>query len=193
MTFPAPHTPDRRSQRTRDALRDALLELMTELGWDGVSVQNLCERANVGRSTFYLHYTSKDELLQDGFRTLQLHLQTMSDRERPEAGANTAWRGFVFSRGLIEHAYDNRTLFRSLIGRRSGLPVQQRFREMVLRLIDQEFPAPTGDLPRAAMVRQLAAALTELMAWSVELPEPMPAERLGASFDRLAVAMLHLD
>ena len=193
MTAPAPRTPDRRSQRTRDALRDALLELMTELGWEDVSVQNLCERADVARSTFYLHYTSKDELLQDGFRTLQQHLQTMADQESPVSGAQPDWRGFVFSRGLVEHAYENRALFRSLIGRRSGLPVQQRFREMVLRLIDHEFPTPTGELPRAAMVRQLAAALTELMAWSVELPTPMPAERLAAAFDRIAVSMLRLD
>jgi AcrR family transcriptional regulator len=52
VTAPAPRAPDRRSQRTRDALRDALLELMAELGWEDVSVQNLCERAEVARSTF---------------------------------------------------------------------------------------------------------------------------------------------
>lgn len=193
MTASASRPTDRRSQRTRDALRAALLELMTELGWEGISVQHLCARADVARSTFYLHYASQDELLQDSFRTLQMHLQTAAGTEGRPPAPTGEWRGFVFSHGLIEHAYDNRTLFRSLIGRRSGFTVQQRFRETVLRLIDEEFPTPTGELPRAAMVRQLAAAFTELMAWAVESPEPMPVERLAASFDRIAVAMLHLE
>lgn len=183
-------TTDRRSQRTRDALRDALLELMTEHGWEGISVQDVCERADVARSTFYLHYTSKDELLQDGFHALQAHLQTATGAGPRERARNEDWRGFRFSLGLIEHAYDNRSLFRSMIGRRSGFAVQQRFSEMVLRLIDHELPAPTGELPRVAVVRQLAAAFTELMAWSVEQQTPMPAQRLAAAFDRIAVSML---
>ena len=43
---------DRRSTRTRTALRDALLGLIAERGWDEIAVQDLCERANIGRSTF---------------------------------------------------------------------------------------------------------------------------------------------
>ncbi|MCB1607667.1 MAG: TetR/AcrR family transcriptional regulator [Xanthomonadales bacterium] len=189
MTVAAARQTDRRIQRTRDALRDALLALMTERGWEGTSVQDICERANVARSTFYLHYNGKDELLQGGFQSLQMFLQTPADEGIVDV-ANGNWAGFRFSLGLIEHAYENRRLFRNMIGRRSGFPVQQRFREMVLRLIDHELPTPTGDLPRAAVVRQLAAAFTELVAWSVDQKTPMPAEKLAAAFDRVAVSLL---
>jgi len=53
---------DRRSQRTQQALGHALVELMTEKGYDAISIKDIIERANVGRSTFYSHYVDKDDL-----------------------------------------------------------------------------------------------------------------------------------
>lgn len=54
---------DRRVQRTRQLLRDALMELIVEKGYDAISVQDITERANVARPTFYLHYNDKEQLL----------------------------------------------------------------------------------------------------------------------------------
>jgi len=53
---------DRRVQRTRELLQKALIELIRERGYDAVTIQDIVDRANVGRTTFYLHYRSKDEL-----------------------------------------------------------------------------------------------------------------------------------
>ena len=54
---------DRRSQRTRHLLGEALIELMREKGYSAITVSDVIERANVGRSTFYAHYRDKDDLL----------------------------------------------------------------------------------------------------------------------------------
>ena len=53
---------DRRVQRTRQVLEQALTELIAEKGYYAVTVQDITERANIGRTTFYAHYTSKEEL-----------------------------------------------------------------------------------------------------------------------------------
>ena len=59
--------PDRRTQRTRQLLRDALMELIVEKKeYDAVSIQDITDRADVARTTFYLHYKDKDELLLTG-------------------------------------------------------------------------------------------------------------------------------
>ena len=58
---------DRRIQRTRQALRTALLDLIKEKGYDTISVEEITERANVGRATFYLHYKDKEDLLLEQF------------------------------------------------------------------------------------------------------------------------------
>ena len=52
---------DRRIQRTRQLLDDALIELILEKGYDNITVQNIVDQANVGRSTFYAHFLDKDE------------------------------------------------------------------------------------------------------------------------------------
>ncbi len=61
------HKVDRRIQRTRQALQTALLELTKEKEYDQISVEEITERANVGRATFYLHYTDKEDLLLQYF------------------------------------------------------------------------------------------------------------------------------
>jgi len=58
---------DRRIQRTRDALHKALHDLITEKGYDEISIEEITARANVGRATFYLHYKDKEDLLLEEF------------------------------------------------------------------------------------------------------------------------------
>src|SRR5678816_2441110 len=53
---------DRRSQRTRHLLSAALVELIREKDYNTITVSDIIDRANVGRSTFYAHYRDKDDL-----------------------------------------------------------------------------------------------------------------------------------
>jgi len=186
MTQPSTSGPvDRRSIRTRNALREALIQLIGERGWDAIAVQDLCERANVGRSTFYSHFPNKDALLLGGLEDLRVELGRQATLRSPAKGGSSS-PGFRFSLGLIEHAHQQRKVFRGLIGRRSGYVVQQRFREMVVRLIDDELPPSKGRLPKAAIARALAAAFVELLAWWVEQRSPMPPAELALRFDELS-------
>jgi AcrR family transcriptional regulator len=187
-----PHTPpeapvDRRSLRTRDALRGALIGLIGERGWDDIAVQDVCERANIGRSTFYSHYPNKDALLLGSLDDLRVALVRQA-AQRAAAGrkGGDAAQGFHFALGLIEHAHEQRKVFRGLIGRRSGYVVQQRFRDMVIRMVTDELPPSTGALPREAVGRWIATGFVELMAWWVEQRSPMPAEALAALFNELS-------
>ena len=54
---------DRRTQRTRQSLKAAFVELMLTRGYDVLTAEEICRKANVGRSTFYLHYSNKEQLL----------------------------------------------------------------------------------------------------------------------------------
>src|ERR1700675_2416626 len=84
--------PDRRIRRTRSLLSDALVALMQEKSIDKITVQDVLDRATVGRSTFYLHYRDKDDLflcvLEDGLEmwsTALLMKQEKSYRVAPVA------------------------------------------------------------------------------------------------------------
>ena len=55
---------DRRIARSKRAIRVAFLELMSERGLDGFTVNELCDRADINRGTFYNHYSDKDAVLK---------------------------------------------------------------------------------------------------------------------------------
>jgi len=191
---PADVSSDRRSVRTRHALRGAMIQLLGERGWDDIAVQDICERANIGRSTFYSHYTNKDALLVGGLDELRVELMRHAGTkgEGGQGGRQPA-QGFHFAPGLIAHAHEQRKVFRTLIGRRSGFVVQQRFREMVIRLVSDELPPTVNKLPRAAVARWIAAAFVEILAWWVEQRSPMSPTELAALFDQVSRPLLDHD
>ena len=80
---PVPAHPDRRVRRTREALRDALLALLVERGWDDIDVQALCVRADIGRSTFYLHFPNKEALLRGSLADLREALRVRASGPPP--------------------------------------------------------------------------------------------------------------
>src|SRR5690242_18084253 len=66
---------DRRVERTRQSLQNALSELILEKGYEHVTVQDVIDRANVGRSTFYAHFEDKEQLLLSGFEPLRAEFE----------------------------------------------------------------------------------------------------------------------
>jgi AcrR family transcriptional regulator len=67
--------PDERAQRTQERLGGALVELILEKPINDITVQEVLDRASVGRSTFYLHFRDKNDLL---LSQLETFLATMS-------------------------------------------------------------------------------------------------------------------
>src|ERR1700757_5499961 len=58
---------DRRVRRTRKLLHDAFLALVLEKGYEKTTIQDILDRADVGRSTFYVHFRDKEALLTSSF------------------------------------------------------------------------------------------------------------------------------
>lgn len=160
MGTKAPSPTDRRVQRTRAALREALIGLILERGWDEVTVEQVCDRADVGRSTFYTHFADKEELLTGGFDELRRALR--EGLASPGAPAQP----LGFARGLIEHVDVNRRLFRAIVGKRSGQAVLRRFREFVIALVQEDLASTPGRGPELeAAVHFISGGLLELLTW----------------------------
>jgi AcrR family transcriptional regulator len=179
-----PRKPDARTQRSRERLFQALVALILERGWDRVSVRAVCARAGVGRSTFYVHFADKEEALVGG---LDLVRDAMKGR-----GRGTPERPFGFVRELIDHADGSRRMFRAVIGKRAGLAVQRRFREVVRQLVMEELPAHRVPAAQQEVTaRFLAGALVELLiGWLDERGGPRTATEVEEVFARLARPVL---
>src|SRR5215468_9576608 len=119
-------TEDRRVQRTRQSLRDALIELMIEKGYEEVTVQDIIDRANVGRSTFYAHFLDKQHLFLSGFEQLRVELA----QQQRAAAAVPGTPGLSFSRGMFEHVQGYLRVYQALIGKQSGMIVAEHLQQM---------------------------------------------------------------
>jgi len=151
---------DRRVRKTQAALYSALVALVVERGYDAISVQDIIEAADVGRTTFYAHFKSRDELLMFGFQQLRGELLALLDD--PASKGN--W-GFI--EPLLEHARRHFGLYRALLGGNGGRIAERAFQTIVEEMVAREL-AGTGH-GRIA-VAMLAGALVGAVRGWIEAP-----------------------
>ncbi|HEX2715581.1 MAG TPA: helix-turn-helix domain-containing protein, partial [Candidatus Acidoferrales bacterium] len=114
--------PDRRVRRTRQLLHDALRSLSVQKGYDHVTVQDVIDRANVGRTTFYAHFRDKDDLLMSGVGEMRefLRRQLAAFAQSQDVRSEEV-RGFASA--LFDHAAGHRMEYRALAGSRRGAAI----------------------------------------------------------------------
>lgn len=168
--------------RTQRQLSDSLMALILERGWDAVTVRDVCAHANVGRSTFYLHYADKESLLLGGFDELHAQLAALTrDAKQP----------FAFAEPLLTHALGNVPLFKAMVGRQSWQQMQWRFRDLLVTLLLSELAAlkvPLASRPAAA--RFIAGGFLEHLLEALEDPGGAEAGVLAARLRTLALGVV---
>ena len=177
---------DRRVARTRRALKEALTDLILERGYESVTVQDVIDRADVGRSTFYAHFLDKDHLL----------MAILADLEMP-APDSASWTAddpaFGWTLELFRHFGSGKRLFKAVASSQSGAIAR---RETTSRLED----LVRAELSRLKAARRLDAFRVETVVrflvgtfigfmdwWMREENEHLPAERVDHAFRSLVL------
>jgi AcrR family transcriptional regulator len=182
---------DRRVQRTQQLLEAALLSLIKEKDFDSVSVQQIIDRANVGRATFYAHYENKEDLLASGFRGLQ---ESLKERQR-EALARTRTvdeRLLAFSYHLLAHANEHRDIFPAMVSQRGGAVIQHLLRQILVNVVREDAKAMGAraggaKLPSEVTVQFVAGGLFGLLMWWMDGKMRLSVEEVNDIFRRLAI------
>jgi AcrR family transcriptional regulator len=181
---------DRRVARTRATLHHALISLILQKDYDAITIEEICETANVGRSTFYAHYTDKDHLHRHGIENLRSVLA--EQRKDDLAGSSTVEaRRLSFSRTFFEHAQDRRDLFRALAGSRGGAVAFSTIRQIICEAVRDELATiagrgPTDSIPREVIVQYIVGAFMAVLTWWLDQGAKLPAQRVDAMFQHLA-------
>jgi len=187
----AAKTPDRRVQRTQQLLQTALISLIQEKGFEALSVQDIIDRANVGRATFYAHFDNKEDLLVSRLEALRASLQARQRHALLQA-ARTDDRMFAYSHEMFVHVDEHRAVFRSMVGKRSGAVIQQLFHKMLVDLVREDIKAlmpraASNSTPTEAVVQLVAGGLFGLVLWWVDGRMKLSIEEVDALFRRLAI------
>lgn len=176
---------DRRVRRTRRRLKRALLELLAEKRYDEITVRDLCARADVGRSTFYGHYGSKEELLFSGFdEWLFALIEPEPSVEGAGSGEPAPEERFRFGRPLLEHIRGQRRFFRAAIVGGPESRLRRKTEDLIAELARRELArgADAGGIASAeeaarldARAHAVAGAFLALAAWWMENPRRLSA------------------
>jgi AcrR family transcriptional regulator len=176
---------DRRSQRTRHLVISAMLELMAEKSYDAITVQDLLDRANIGRSTFYSHYFDKEDVMTSlAEQMLEMLSQQFSQRN--------AGQGIIPSLELFQHALQNQQYFRAMLRGRAREVVWDAAQASLSRAIEQTLAATLAtkrspSVPLTVMSQYLAGAFLNLLKWWLEAEMPYSPAQMDEMFQQLAL------
>ena len=181
---------DRRIVRTRATLQHALNTLILKKGYESITITDICNVANVGRSTFYAHYTSKDDLKRSGFEPLR-KLLINRQKETLTSPGNIGDPRFGFSLTMFEHARDHKDHYRVLVGGRGGVVSLGTIRHILSGLVRNELDGIVDEkssdaIPRDLVVQYVVGAFMAVMTWWLDGGAKLPPQRIDEMFRRLA-------
>jgi len=175
---------DQRVRRTRDRLGDALVELLVQKPFDDITVQDVLDRAEVSRSTFYTHYRDKNDLFlsdaEDFFEGMATALSRFGDKSERIAPVQE----------LFTHIAEVRPFYNALVesGRMHdimGLGQEHFARGIEHRLNEIPRARTIPSNRRGAIAHGLAGSLFSLLAWWVQHGMAMSPEEMDKLFHRL--------
>jgi AcrR family transcriptional regulator len=193
VTYSPGLAPDRRVQRTRRALRDALHSLIREKPYDSIPVHEILNRADVGRSTFYSHYRDKDELLASS-------IQDLLDQSRaaaPELTQSHIDRILSFSLPIFEQLERHRREAQRPLQPEARAAFHQHLRRVLGDLIAggrdavERGSMVLGKIPSALLIQYLTATFMLVVEWWAVSGSPLAAAEVNQVFrERLSSTAL---
>ena len=193
VTKVKPSAMDKRTLRTRQALKNALLELMVEIGYEKTTVQRILERAGVGRATFYVHYRSKEDLLR---RSLDGLGKDLTEECKPARlgrvqGGHRGSVPLAFTLAFFRHVDSHRRLYRAVVGHESGLIVERQMRRLLAELVKPEVvfkDARRRNSVEAEMaVQYVVGALMSVVIWWLDRDIKLSPDEMDHAFRNMVL------
>lgn len=195
----AERRPDRRVNRTRRQLRDALFSLILEKGYEAVTVEEITDRADLGRTTFYLHYHDKEDLMVESIGELVDDLV-----EQMAQVPLTNWQLAAVGNGQVspalvlpfQHVAQNARLYRIVLRGAGPYSMNQRLRQIIIQasqrmfgvlLEEDQLAALSPQVPMPVFINYIAGAWEGLITWWLENDMPYPAEQIALMFQRMVM------
>ena len=179
------HKQDRRSQRTYHLVSTAMMALLLEKRYDAITVQDILDRADIGRSTFYAHYYDKEDVLVSVTeQMLDVFNQQMQQAETGQ--------GIVPGLELFQHVQQVHEHFQVLMRGQSGEVLTKAVQTLLSRNIEHSLTSafagkPSPSIPLEVISQYLAGAFLNLLKWWLEAEMPYSPERMDEIFQQLAL------
>lgn len=169
---------DARVVRTREALRQAMVDLAEESPLEAITVRAIAARAGVGYATFFRHYADKEELLADVADVLTRDFLAQVRpllREKDRLGA---------ARSLCAYVEDHLAIHKALIAGGSGETVRAGMLHQTLETVGRARSHPGHGPLDDLLLFHLVSAILNLIAWWLRNRDRIDAETMAEIIDR---------
>ena len=178
---------DRRQQKTRTAIFSAFTSLLAEKSYSKITVQEIIDAANVGRTTFYAHFETKDDLLKELCEELFGHIigsamdcththGLYSDGSAPESG-------FCH---LLQHLQENDKNIIALLSCESSEMFLRFFKDSLNELVRSQFinqnRKANTDIPEDFLINHISGSFVEMVLWWIRGHRKQTPEDLDRYF-----------
>ncbi len=178
---------DRRQIKTRQAIFSAFVKLLETKRYEKITVQEILDEANIGRSTFYAHFETKDELLKAICKELFGHIIDSAIDKTHTHGlyskGETPQSVFCY---LLQHLQENDNNILGLLSCESSEIFLRYFKDSLNELIQTQFVnhsrMKNQDLPQDFLVNHISGSFVEMVLWWLKGREKHTPEELDHYF-----------
>jgi len=180
--------PDRRVARTQKLLREALHSLIREKDYDSIVVKEILDRAEVGRSAFYMHFRDKDDLLASSIHDILGSVPSADSKASDHRDKGI----LAFSLPIFEHLDRHRRSGGLRLGPRGRAVLHAHLERVLIELIRQSVKRnlekkrkTTGPIPQALLVQFVASTFILVLNWWLDCERPLSPEEANNVFRAL--------
>ncbi len=174
----------RQRLRTRKQLIQAAVELTLEKGYEAVTVQDITDRADLGRGTFYIHFKDKEDVL---WTAIQIGFQETEAKAHSQfkEGSLPARLEYYYYLNIFQHAEINQALYRVMLGRQGSSTLKARVEEYFVAELKRDISSLPDKLfseisvPKEILIQVITGAVMQLMLWWLETPNPYSPEQMA--------------
>ena len=168
---------DRRQKKTRQAVYQAFTSLLEEKSYSNITVQEIIDRANIGRSTFYAHFETKDELLKALCAEIFEHVfseHLAKERTHDFSGGEGKIRAEITH--ILYHRRDSAGFLRGILACESGEMFMRYFKEYMEQVFEGELGKRDLGLPREYLLNHTVCDFAETVRWWIKHAQYSPEE-----------------
>lgn len=181
---------DRRVERTRKLIQEALVSLILEKRYDKITVQDIIDRANVGRSTFYAHFQDKEDLLASNFASYTAQWDTPQEEAEPAASQKSPH--ILHSLEFFLHANEAYEFHQAMFEGGGAEVMIETGRQHMMTDVQNHLQEIFGEdeklaMPLPVITNFLAGGLLSVMVWWLKEKRPYPPEKINEMFQQLAM------
>lgn len=187
-------TVDRRQQKTRATIFETFTELLTEKSYNKITVQEIIEKANIGRSTFYAHFETRDDLIKALCDDLFSHVFSKALEAEKTHDFSLSGSGYhVVAVHILYHLRDSKRTVAALLTGESSLflkYLKQYLYQYITKYLLAGAKSQSG-LPDDFLINHITYAFVGMLMWWIKDDWKQQPEEMACYFEKTVLPLIH--